>query len=59
MLFTQRDALEAKVDLVELKQQQLNAFVKAYKALGGGYNRATSSSGTAVPKSAGALRSGT
>lgn len=59
VLFTQRDALEAKVDLVELKQQQLNAFVKAYKALGGGYNRTTADSGTAVPKSAGALRSGT
>jgi len=39
VLFTQRDALEAKMDLVELKQQQLGAFVKAYKALGGGYNR--------------------
>lgn len=39
VLFTQRDALEAKVDLIELKQQQLAAFVKAYKALGGGYNR--------------------
>lgn len=39
VLFTQRDALEAKMDLVELKQQQLGAYVKAYKALGGGYNR--------------------
>ncbi|MBE2287457.1 MAG: TolC family protein [Prosthecobacter sp.] len=39
VLMTQRDTLEAKMDLVELKQQQLNAFVKAYKALGGGYNR--------------------
>lgn len=39
VLMTQRDALEAKMDLVELKQQQLGAFVKAYKALGGGYNR--------------------
>ncbi|HEY1080680.1 MAG TPA: hypothetical protein VGE29_00355, partial [Prosthecobacter sp.] len=36
VLLTQRDALEAKIDLVELKQQQLSAFVKAYKALGGG-----------------------
>jgi outer membrane protein, multidrug efflux system len=43
VLFTQRDALEAKIDLYELKQQQLNAFVKAYKALGGGYNRNTDS----------------
>lgn len=40
VLFTQRDALEARVDLVELKQQQLGAFIKAYKALGGGYTRA-------------------
>lgn len=39
VLFTQRDALEARIDLVELKQQQLHAYVKAYKALGGGYNR--------------------
>lgn len=36
VLLTQRDALEARIDLVELKQQQLNASVKAYKALGGG-----------------------
>lgn len=43
VLFTQRDALESKIDLVELKQQQLSAFVKAYKALGGGYQRTTDS----------------
>jgi outer membrane protein TolC len=36
---TQRDALEARMDLVELKQKQIAAFVKAYKALGGGYNQ--------------------
>lgn len=63
VLFTQRDALESKIDLVELKQEQLNAFVKAYKALGGGYNRSAGGSGSStkmpVPKSAGALRSGT
>ncbi|WP_395751543.1 TolC family protein [Prosthecobacter sp.] len=62
VLFTQRDALEAKMDLVELKQQQLGAFVKAYKALGGGYNRNAGGSGNTtqmpVPKSAGALRGG-
>ncbi|MEZ5387399.1 MAG: hypothetical protein R3F13_17955, partial [Prosthecobacter sp.] len=59
VLFTQRDTLEAKIDLVELKQQQLNAFVKAYKALGGGYNRSSGNSPkVAVPKSAGALKSG-
>lgn len=39
VLFTQRDSLEARVDLVELKQQQLAAYIKAYKALGGGYTR--------------------
>lgn len=39
VLFTQRDTLEARVDLVELKQQQLAAYIKAYKALGGGYTR--------------------
>lgn len=59
VLFTQRDTLEAKIDLVELKQQQLNAFVKAYKALGGGYNRDSGDSARmAVPKSAGTLKSG-
>lgn len=36
VLFTQRDALESRVDLIEMKQQQLVAYVKAYKALGGG-----------------------
>jgi NodT family efflux transporter outer membrane factor (OMF) lipoprotein len=39
VLMTQRDALEARMDLVELKQKQIAAFVKAYKALGGGYNQ--------------------
>ncbi|MFC5453551.1 TolC family protein [Prosthecobacter fluviatilis] len=62
VLFTQRDALESKMDLIELKQEQLNAFVKAYKALGGGYNRAAGGSGNttkmAVPKIVGQLRGG-
>ncbi|WP_395743011.1 TolC family protein [Prosthecobacter sp.] len=62
VLFTQRDALESKMDLVELKQEQLSAFVKAYKALGGGYNRAAGGSGNttqmAVPKVVGELRGG-
>lgn len=62
VLFTQRDALESKIDLIELKQEQLNAFVKAYKALGGGYNRAAGGSGNttkmAVPKVVGELRGG-
>ncbi|WP_395745782.1 TolC family protein [Prosthecobacter sp.] len=62
VLFTQRDALESKMDLVELKQEQLSAFVKAYKALGGGYNRNEGGSGNTpqmtVPKAAGTLRGG-
>ncbi len=62
VLFTQRDALESKIDLVELKQEQLTAFVKAYRALGGGYNRAAGGSGNstkmAVPKVVGELRGG-
>lgn len=38
VLLTQRDALEAKFDLVETKMQQLNATVNIYRALGGGWN---------------------
>ncbi|WP_019946454.1 TolC family protein [Hymenobacter aerophilus] len=38
VLFTQRDALEAKYDLIELKMKQLNAQVNVYRALGGGWN---------------------
>ena len=36
VLLTQREALESRVELVEMKQTQLMAAVKAYKALGGG-----------------------
>jgi len=36
VLLTQREALESRVELVEMKQIQLMAAVKAYKALGGG-----------------------
>lgn len=36
VLLTQREALEARVELVELRQAQLMAAIKAYKALGGG-----------------------
>lgn len=42
VLFTQRDALEAKMELIESKQQQIRAYLKAYKALGGGYEKASS-----------------
>lgn len=37
VLLTQRDALEAKFELVELKMQQMNAMVNIYRALGGGW----------------------
>ncbi len=36
VLFSQRDLLEARTDLIETKQQQLSAIVNAYQALGGG-----------------------
>lgn len=37
VLLTQRDALEAKFELVETKMQQMKARVNMYKALGGGW----------------------
>lgn len=37
VLMTQRDALEAKIELVETKKQQMNAMVNVYQALGGGW----------------------
>jgi multidrug efflux system outer membrane protein len=37
VLLTQRDALEARFDLIETKKQQLNAMVNVYRALGGGW----------------------
>lgn len=36
-LFTQRDALEAQIELVEIKRDQLTASVDLYRALGGGW----------------------
>jgi multidrug efflux system outer membrane protein len=38
VLLTQRDALEARFDLIETKKQQMNAMVNIYRALGGGWN---------------------
>lgn len=38
VLLTQRDAIEAKFDLIETKKQQMNAMVNIYRALGGGWN---------------------
>ncbi|WP_276479834.1 TolC family protein [Paraflavitalea pollutisoli] len=37
VLLTQRDALEAKLELIETKKQQLNAVVNIYRNLGGGW----------------------
>jgi multidrug efflux system outer membrane protein len=39
VLLTQRDALESRLELVELRQQQFSAIVNMYQALGGGYER--------------------
>lgn len=38
VLLTQREALESKIDLIEIKLKQLEAKVNIYKALGGGWN---------------------
>ncbi|MES2141148.1 MAG: TolC family protein [Bacteroidota bacterium] len=38
VLLTQREALESKIDLIEIKMKQMNAKVNMYKALGGGWN---------------------
>lgn len=43
VLLTQRDALEARMELVELRQQQFSALVNLYQALGGGYAKAVES----------------
>jgi multidrug efflux system outer membrane protein len=37
VLLATRDLLEARTALIETKQQQLSAIVRAYQALGGGY----------------------
>lgn len=37
VLMTQRDALEAKLELIETRKNQLSAFVNVYRALGGGW----------------------
>lgn len=38
VLLTQREALESRIDLIEIKMKQLAAKVNIYKALGGGWN---------------------
>lgn len=37
VLMTQRDALEAKLELIDTKKEQLNAAVHVYRDLGGGW----------------------
>lgn len=37
VLMTQRDALEAKIELIEIKKHQMNTIVKMYQSLGGGW----------------------
>jgi outer membrane protein TolC len=37
VLMTQRDALEAKLELIETKKEQLNAILHVYRDLGGGW----------------------
>ncbi len=37
VLLTQRDALEAKMELIETKLQQMNATITMYQSLGGGW----------------------
>lgn len=40
-LITQRDALEAQIELIETKKQLLSSYVNLYKALGGGWKEGT------------------
>jgi outer membrane protein TolC len=37
VLMTQRDALEARFDLIDTRMQQMHAMVNVYQALGGGW----------------------
>ncbi|QIP15363.1 efflux transporter outer membrane subunit [Spirosoma aureum] len=37
VLLTQRDVLEARMELIETRMQQMNALVNTYRALGGGW----------------------
>lgn len=37
VLMTQRDAMDARLEVVEAKEKQLNAVVNIYKSLGGGW----------------------
>ncbi len=48
VLLTQRDALESRLELIELRQQQFTALVGVYQALGGGYARSAESESTSA-----------
>lgn len=37
VLMVQRDALDAKIDLIQAKENQLSTVVNIYKSLGGGW----------------------
>ena len=37
VLLTQREALESKMELIEMKSNQVNAAITMYQALGGGW----------------------
>lgn len=39
VLMTQRDAIESKFDLIEIKQEQLSNMVSIYQSLGGGWKQ--------------------
>lgn len=38
VLLVQRDALEAQMDLLNIKQKQVSSYINLYRALGGGWN---------------------
>jgi len=50
VLDTERSLFNAELQLSELKQQYLNAYVKLYKALGGGWARAVQAPGAKTEK---------
>ncbi|MCA9601623.1 MAG: hypothetical protein KC417_06355, partial [Myxococcales bacterium] len=48
VLLTRRDSLEAQVTLLETKNNQFQAMVNAYQALGGGWRVAPKGKGAAA-----------
>ena len=38
VLLTQRDVLESRMELIEIRMKQMNALVNTYRTLGGGWN---------------------